>query len=351
VRVVVGNPGPEPLAGAQVTVSSSSPGLSFPQGTSVAVPTIAAFGAAEVSIEAALAATEGMAEVLITVDSSAAASCEVAAGAALSTPVNLDEMTDVSRLDDVEAVSTPWATTGQGAADIWSRPIDEGGSNHLWHGSDPGSPSDTQLVSPAVTALATGSLVLSFQHRYDFEFSDGYYWDGGVIELTTDAGASWHDLSEFVEIQYDGVLTDVSGNPLMNRPAFAWQSADYPTMQPVSFDFGSAFAGQTVQFRFRIGADASVGATGWDIDNIELAGIEETPFPRLEPEDGCAATPPDAGPDEPGEPDAGGGDAGGGDGAAEDDDGGCGCRAASSSPSSTLALLLLALVAVRRRRV
>jgi hypothetical protein len=36
-----------------------------------------------------------------------------------------------------------------------------------------------------------------------------------------------------------------------------------------------------VQFRFRIGTDAAVSAIGWFIDDVQVSGITNTPFPAL----------------------------------------------------------------------
>jgi len=178
--------------------------------------------------------------------------------------------------------------------------------------------------------------VLSFEHRHEFEFDETTYWDGGVIEITDDGGATWRDISELGTVPYVGVITDESGNALGNRMAFGGLSAGYPAMQAVSIDLGSSLAGKTVQVRFRVGSDAAVGAGGWDIDDIELEGIEETPFGQANADDGagCENLGPDAG-------------SGGDDG---DEDGGCGCRAGSRSLPSGALLLLLALAPLRRRR-
>jgi hypothetical protein len=43
-------------------------------------------------------------------------------------------------------------------------------------------------------------------------------------------------------------------------------------------------AGQSVQLRFRIATDSFVGLTGWNIDEIAVSGIDNTPFPALVPE-------------------------------------------------------------------
>ena len=52
----------------------------------------------------------------------------------------------------------------------------------------------------------------------------------------------------------------------------------------MSLNFGSAFAGMTVQVRFRIGTDDAVNQTGWLLDDIEVDGITSTPFPIQIPE-------------------------------------------------------------------
>jgi hypothetical protein len=46
-------------------------------------------------------------------------------------------------------------------------------------------------------------------------------------------------------------------------------------------DFGPRFAGQSVQIRFRIGTDAAAAASGWLIDDIQVSGITNTPFPAI----------------------------------------------------------------------
>jgi len=44
-----------------------------------------------------------------------------------------------------------------------------------------------------------------------------------------------------------------------------------------------------VQLRFRIGTDEAAAFTGWIIDDIEVSGITNTPFPSLVSEpDTCA---------------------------------------------------------------
>ena len=338
VRVVIGNPGAGELAGGEVTVASSSEGVSFPNGATQEIPAVAAYSSAEVTFEVTLAAREEIGDITVSIDSSAPGACEAAAGSEFTTRVHLDEAAAVSRIDDVEASATTWTSTGAAEGEIWKRQADDD-ANHVWHGEDAGFPTDAQLVSPAVTVSAGGSLVLSFRHRHDFEF-DGTYWDGGVIEISDDGGETWRDLSELGTVPYSGVITNESGNPLGNRNAFGGKSAGHPAMEEVSIDLGTSLAGKTVQVRFRVGTDAAVGAGGWDVDDIELSNIEETPFAQVAADDG-------AGCENIGEPDAGEG----GDGD-DDAEGGCGCGAGGGGRSAggAIGLLLLAYWGAGRRR-
>ena len=160
-----------------------------------------------------------------------------------------------------------------------------------WFGSDAGFPSDTQLVSPVLLASATEPFVFKFAHAYSLEGDDVTLFDGGVIEASTDGGATWTDVADLgVDPGYTGALFDASGNPLSGRLAYSATSPGFPARLPVVLDFGTQFAGQSVQLRFRIGTDAAASFSGWDIDDIEVSGITNTPFPTLVSEPStCAA--------------------------------------------------------------
>lgn len=105
------------------------------------------------------------------------------------------------------------------------------------------------------------AMELSFWHYYDTE--TGY--DGGVIEISTDNGATWNDLDSLVlENGYPYQLLAGTLNPLAGRPAFSGYSFDWIQTR---VDLGP-FAGQTVQIRFRFGTDEAIGYYGWLIDDI-----------------------------------------------------------------------------------
>ena len=52
-------------------------------------------------------------------------------------------------------------------------------------------------------------------------------------------------------------------------------------LHPASLNLGTTYANQQVRIRFRIGADEATGFPGWDIDNIAIGGLANTPFASL----------------------------------------------------------------------
>jgi hypothetical protein len=121
--------------------------------------------------------------------------------------------------------------------------------------------SDQILTTPSFTL--SGTTTLSFQHNYATES----LWDGAVVEITTNNGATWTDLGNyFTSNGYNATLNSTGANPIRGRRAFSGTSAGFLLSQ-VNL---SAFSGQTIRLRFRFGSDGSTGNTGWYVDNIQL---------------------------------------------------------------------------------
>src|SRR5579859_2037859 len=76
---------------------------------------------------------------------------------------------------------------------------------------------DQQLVLTSSLALPAGatSAALSFWQRYGFETSGSSYYDGGVLEISTDQGASWADAGPNITAGgYNATISSLHQNPL-----------------------------------------------------------------------------------------------------------------------------------------
>lgn len=131
--------------------------------------------------------------------------------------------------------------------------------------SDPAVVSDKILTTTGSFAVPSGPAAytsLTFWHWYNTELN----WDGGVVEISTNGGGTWSDLGAFmIQNGYD-ITLNASANPLTGRRAFSGNSGAFVETK-INL---SSFAGQTIKIRFRMGSDASVGATGWYVDDIVL---------------------------------------------------------------------------------
>jgi hypothetical protein len=77
------------------------------------------------------------------------------------------------------------------------------------------------------------------------------------------------------------VLVTGTGNPLAGRQALVRRNAAFPATNTLTLNFGTALAGQSVRIRFVIATDAAAGDFGWEIDNVNVQGITNTPFPQF----------------------------------------------------------------------
>jgi len=141
------------------------------------------------------------------------------------------------------------------------------GQYNFW-GYDQWDISDIYMAMTFDVSLPAGSTpYMHFKHAYEFESALPYYWDGGVVEYSTDAGVNWNDAGPlFIENGYTGTLNSDWGNPLGGRQAFVHLSNGYISSR---LDL-SSLAGLNVRFRFRIGTDVSGDFTGWFIDDIRI---------------------------------------------------------------------------------
>jgi hypothetical protein len=287
--VTVTNDGAYPLLQPTAAVRSLTTGLSFPDGGQLSLPALAPFESATATVAVAASGfsqvTVGTVQLEVSDNSLALGPSQVFTE---SFRLHFDEVPGTSADDDVEGETIVWqlekdVSGAAGFARVAASPVD-----HRWAAPNDDFPSDVRLVSPRLD-VGAAPLVLTFDHRYDIEPT----WDGGVIEVSTDDGATWTDVDQYVAPGYDVVLRDTQYSALRARPAYSGRSTGYPAFTTRSLDFGTAFAGQSLRFRFRLASDFSLAFAGWEIDNIRFAGLLNTPFSSIVPDRGlCVNRPP-----------------------------------------------------------
>ena len=176
----------------------------------------------------------------------------------------------VGLADDLESGDGKWSwqtVTGEAS---WTLSSAESHSPvHAWFIPDAPATTDSRLWNAVAVPVGAGS-TLRFWHRYEFEGSGSFAWDGAVLEISTDDGATWADLgSHMTSHGYNGLIQSGTSNPLAGRSG--WTGA-LSAWSEVVVDL-SAYAGNAVQIRWRIGCDSSIGASGWYVDDVQLTSL------------------------------------------------------------------------------
>jgi len=237
--------------------------------------------------------------------------------------VNYDLVAARREVDDLEqpqAAVVDWGRALIGDGDGWE--IVDGDlapflfdSGNLWSVPDNASPSDVRLTTPdlqvdvlAPGATASGPFTMSFSHYFQFEFAGvdaggtAFGFDGGVIEVSSDGGATWQDVIAaggsftggggysglILALEADGSFAPTgAADP---APGFVGDNfgANGGLLETVTLTLPDSYAGQTVRFRFRAVSDTSVGDFGWSIDNVSFTGITNPPFSAVVAEDAVA---------------------------------------------------------------
>ncbi|MCB1054606.1 MAG: trypsin-like peptidase domain-containing protein [Acidobacteria bacterium] len=172
--------------------------------------------------------------------------------------------------DDMEGGGAAW-TTAAGTADSGSTPwalvtSDSHSPVTSWSATDQAVVKDQWLITAsAVSVPAASETVLSFWHRFNLESG----FDGGVLEISTDAGATWQDIlagnaGRFLVGGYNSTISTSFNSPIAGRDAWSANSGGWTEVQVDLSDF----AGQDVLLRWRIACDVSVSAEGWFVDDV-----------------------------------------------------------------------------------
>lgn len=133
------------------------------------------------------------------------------------------------------------------------------GIGNAFSAEDVSSLTDKWMITQPMVIAATS--VLSFWHKFDFE--DGF--DGGVIEISVDDGATWIDLGPQITAGgYNDTISTSFGSPIGGRPAWSGEQVGFGE---VTVDL-SPYATETATIRWRLACDSSVSAGDWKIDDF-----------------------------------------------------------------------------------
>ncbi len=174
--------------------------------------------------------------------------------------------------DDFESGAAGWTSSGTG--NTWALGTGVSGSGphsgaNVFHANDVSTITDQMLMTPPIV-LPSGAghtaISAQFWNYQEMEDLSGGCFDGGILEITTDGGSNWTYLPTGVMATdpYDGPINGGFQNPLIGFDAWCGDPQDW-LRSVVDLN---AYAGETVQLRFRLGTDSSVSHPGWDIDDV-----------------------------------------------------------------------------------
>jgi hypothetical protein len=288
LTITLKNQGPNNVNQAQLTITSSNPHVTFPNGNVLAFPPVQKYDESTGSILVALNGAVGIETVDFDI-SIAAPELGLPSGLRVTSThrLNYDEVKASSAVETQEAANSGWTAAGDAATRpnilAWQRRALSPTKHVFWGPDNNGQadgekadlPDEQVLVSPTFH-VGSGPLTISFSHRFSFEATG---WDGGVVELSSDGGSNWTDIGAAA---YNGSTNGVTSAPIgASRPAFVNRMVGWPNFAAVNLNLGTTYANQDVKIRFRVGADESTGAPGWDVDDITIGGAVATPTTPL----------------------------------------------------------------------
>lgn len=189
--------------------------------------------------------------------------------------------------DDVESGQGPWThmAVNDGYTDQWHLETyrnHTGGGTSSWKFGGTGSAyyddyANGALVTPELCLGPDASL--SFWHYMDAEIYEGnppYAWDGGIVEISTNGGSSWTQITS--DGGYPYLIYPNEDSPFApNTPCYAATTG----WEQEIFDL-SAYPG-AARIRFQFGSDGYTTGEGWYIDDVEVTA--DLASVRIDPED------------------------------------------------------------------
>lgn len=155
-----------------------------------------------------------------------------------------------------------WTSVALTGTTNWAESVARSHSNsHAWFAQNKTTVTDFSLTSGPI--LLDSIATLSFWHYFETEST----LDGGVVEISTDAGLSWKDLGPYMTQNAYNNSFDPSAGSLASRRGFSGSSGGTFIQTIIALN---EFAGRTVRIRFRFTSDLGTAAEGWYIDDILL---------------------------------------------------------------------------------
>jgi hypothetical protein len=132
------------------------------------------------------------------------------------------------------------------------------------------------VVSPVMNLSACEdtehAVTLAFQHLFRFEYSASAYYDGGMVQISRDAGDSWEDVDP--EPAYSGEIegnySDCSGDATVGGEDGWGNYIESNDWEEVTVEIPERFFVEEFKIRFVFGSDRGVTDEGWYVDDIEI---------------------------------------------------------------------------------
>lgn len=179
--------------------------------------------------------------------------------------------------EDVESGATGWTSnaTSPYTANTWVTSTAKSHSTtRSFFASGPSSQSLQNLVSPTINIPAGASgLQFSFWQNYSFQSNR----DGGVLEFSTDDGATWFDVTAtgsgaaFVTGTYPSTISSTS-SPINGRKAWSGNASATWSQVVLNLTDTAKYAGKAFRARWRLATNTGTASTGWYIDDVLLTG-------------------------------------------------------------------------------
>jgi len=133
---------------------------------------------------------------------------------------------------------------------------------------DPDVVSDKRLDSPTWFPFEAYWVRLTFRHNFNFEASGedpNLGFDGGVLEISTDNGNTYQDITavgSFVNGGYNRTISTDRGSPIAGRQAWSGNSQGFITTT-VALPYSLYLS----KLRWRMASDTSGSNEGWRVDD------------------------------------------------------------------------------------